>query len=149
MQQSSLQEVVLTFAEIESLLGGTLPDSARRNRGWWSNRNQGALQAMAWMTAGYLVEDIDFEQEQVTFRKPTIDYEIRRVGDTVLWNGLMVRALRRHMNLTQAQFAQQLGVRQQTVSEWEKGVYAPTRATSKHLSLVADQARFQYDRSES
>jgi hypothetical protein len=29
--------VVLTFAEIEDLLGSTLPDLARRNADWWTN----------------------------------------------------------------------------------------------------------------
>ena len=30
--------VVLTFAEIEDLLGFTLPDQARLHRGWWTDR---------------------------------------------------------------------------------------------------------------
>ena len=29
--------VVLTFAQIEDLLGFTLPDSARVDLGWWAN----------------------------------------------------------------------------------------------------------------
>jgi hypothetical protein len=29
--------VVLTFAEIEDLLGFTLPDAARLEQGWWAN----------------------------------------------------------------------------------------------------------------
>ena len=35
-------------------------------------------------------------------------------------------------------------MRQQTVSEWETGVYAPTRATSKFLTLVAERAGFNF-----
>jgi DNA-binding transcriptional regulator YiaG len=50
------------------------------------------------------------------------------------------------MGLTQAQFAEELGVRQQTVSEWEQGLYAPTRATAKHLTLVAERAEFIYSK---
>lgn len=30
-------QVVLTFAEIEDLLGAALPDQARMNREWWTN----------------------------------------------------------------------------------------------------------------
>jgi DNA-binding transcriptional regulator YiaG len=48
------------------------------------------------------------------------------------------------MHLTQQQFAAVLGVRQQTVSEWEVGAYEPTRATCHHLTLVAERAGFQY-----
>ncbi|MEQ8971112.1 MAG: helix-turn-helix transcriptional regulator [Coleofasciculus sp. C1-SOL-03] len=45
---------------------------------------------------------------------------------------------------TAAEFAQKLGVYQQTVSQWENSAYEPTLATSKYLMLVADQAGFDY-----
>ena len=144
LRRSNQRQLTLTFAEIEVLMGETLPDSARVKRAWWSNRSKGALQASAWMEAGYLVEKLDLDGERVTFRKPSIGYKVQRVGDTVQWNSDLIKALRLHMSLTQGQMAQELGVRQQTVSEWENGVYAPTRATSKHLTLVAEQAGFKY-----
>jgi DNA-binding XRE family transcriptional regulator len=56
----------------------------------------------------------------------------------------MVRALRIHMGVTQQELAGVLGVRQQTISEWEKGAYEPTRSTSKHLDRVAKEAGFSY-----
>jgi hypothetical protein len=34
--------VVLTFAEIEDLLGSTLPEEARRQQEWWANPATGA-----------------------------------------------------------------------------------------------------------
>jgi DNA-binding transcriptional regulator YiaG len=105
---------------------------------------KGALQASAWMEAGYRVEDVDLDRQQVTFRKSTIKYQVQRVGDTVLWNRELIKALRRHMGLTQVEFAQRLGVYQQTVSQWEKGAYEPTLATSKYLTLIAEQAGFKY-----
>ncbi len=46
------------------------------------------------------------------------------------------------MDLTQAEFAQTLGVRQATVSEWEAGIHLPSRATSKYISMIAEQANF-------
>lgn len=144
LRRSSQREVTLTFAEIEVLMCETLPDSARVKRAWWSNRSKGALQASAWMEAGYLVEELDLNAERVTFRKPSTGYKVQSVGGTVQWNSDLIKALRFHMSLTQGQLAEKLGVRQQTVSEWENGVYAPTRATSKHLTLVAEQARFTY-----
>ena len=66
------------------------------------------------------------------------------MGDTLLWNSELIKALRLHMGLTQVEFAERLGVRQKTVSEWENGVYAPTRSKSKHLELVAGIAGFRY-----
>jgi DNA-binding transcriptional regulator YiaG len=94
------------------------------------------------MEAGYRVEDVDIDRQQVTFRKSTINYQVQRVGDTVLWNSQLIKALRLHMGLTQAEFAQRLGVRQATVSQWENSAYEPTLATSKYLTLIAEQARF-------
>ena len=145
LRQSDQTHITLTFAAIEALLGEALPPSARSKRGWWSNRSKGALQATAWMSAGYLVETIDLESEQVTFTKPPAVYRVQCINDTLQWNSELIRALRLHMGLNQAAMAKELGVRQQTVSEWEKGVYTPTRASSKHLTLVAEKAAFRYE----
>jgi len=144
LRRSGQDELTLTFVEMETILGADLPPSARTRRGWWSNRSGGSLQASAWMEAGYHVEDLDLEQEQVTFRKPIRVYKVQRVGDTVMWNGDLVKALRFHMGASQAQLAQELGVRQQTISEWETGVYAPRRAMSKYLTIIAERVGFQY-----
>lgn len=144
LMQCDRSIVCLTFAEIESLMGVSLPNSARHQRAWWSNRSRGALQAAAWRGADYFVHVLDLEGETVTFRKPPDRYTVHQVNGAVIWNGELVKALRLHMKLTQNQLADEMGVRQQTVSEWEKGVYRPTRATSKHLMLVADQSGFPY-----
>ena len=81
------------------------------------------------MDAGYAVSSIDLAAREVVFRKLKRRYEVRRVGDTIQWDGDTVRhaALRMHLGVSQAQLAETLGMRQQTVSEWETGVDAPTR----------------------
>jgi DNA-binding transcriptional regulator YiaG len=145
LRESNQDEVSLTFAEIEVLMNDTLPNSARSKRAWWSNRSKGALQASAWMEAGYCVEDVDLDGQRITFCKPTTKPKVHRVGNTGVWNSELIKALRVHMGLTQAEFAERLGVRQQTVSEWENGVYVPTRSKSKHLELVAQTVGFAYE----
>jgi DNA-binding transcriptional regulator YiaG len=40
--------------------------------------------------------------------------------------------------------ADELGTRQQTISEWEKGMYRPRGASATLLSIVAERARFEY-----
>lgn len=136
-------ELTLTLAEIECLIQNPLPASAA-NRAWWSNRDgPSAVQSVAWIQAGYHVEAVDFEQQTVTFRKFQAEYHVQRQDDTILWNQDAVRALRKHMSLTQAKFAHELGVRRQTVSEWENGVYEPDRSTAKHLERVAQQQGFE------
>jgi DNA-binding XRE family transcriptional regulator len=142
--QSGQDELTLTFSAIETLLDGRLPATARTQRGWWSNRGQGAVQALAWMGAGYHVDDLDLAAERVTFRKPGLVYSVKREGDTVLWDADLVKALRHHMGMNQAEFADQLGIRQPTVSEWETGAYEPRRSSSKLLTLIAEKAGFIY-----
>jgi DNA-binding transcriptional regulator YiaG len=144
LRRSDRPEVTLTFAQIEAIIGEALPDSARTKKAWWSNRTKGALQSTAWMGAGFLAENINLSTEQATFRKPPTVYDVQRVKGTVLWNGDLIKALRRHMGLSQAEFAEELGVRQQTVSDWETGVYDPRLATSKYLTMVAEKAEFMY-----
>jgi DNA-binding transcriptional regulator YiaG len=144
LRLSDRSSIKMTFLEIERILQCPLPDSARKSKAVWSNRSRGALQAMAWMKAGYHVEDVDIEGEQVTFRKPILRYEVHREEGTVLWDGVMVKALRAHLGVSQAELSHILGVRQQTVSEWETGIYQPTRSRSKHLTMVAEGAGFTF-----
>lgn len=61
------------------------------------------------------------------------------------WDAESVRGLRRHMALTQEQLAGELGVRQQTVSEWETGAYRPRGASGRLLTLIAERAGYRYD----
>ena len=61
------------------------------------------------------------------------------------WDAEHIRDLRRHLGLTQRELADRLGTRQQTISEWEKGMYKPRGASSTLLSIVAERAEFTYD----
>ncbi len=60
------------------------------------------------------------------------------------WDAQRIRALRAHMGMTQQQMADELEVRQQTISEWETGIHKPHRSTQKTLSMVAERAGFVY-----
>lgn len=60
------------------------------------------------------------------------------------WNARAVAELRAALGLTQAEFARALGVRQQTVSEWETGRYEPRGASARMLGILAEQ-RAPYD----
>jgi len=60
------------------------------------------------------------------------------------WNGERVRALRHVLGVTQRALAADLGVRQQTVSDWETGVYRPRGASSRLLDIVAERAGLAY-----
>jgi DNA-binding transcriptional regulator YiaG len=61
------------------------------------------------------------------------------------WDRQNIQALRRYLGLTQREMAERLGTRQQTISEWETGMYQPRGASATLLSLVAEKANFKYD----
>ena len=60
------------------------------------------------------------------------------------WDSEHIRALRCHLGLTQRELANQLGTRQQTISEWEQGMYQPRGTSVTLLSVVAERAKFKY-----
>lgn len=60
------------------------------------------------------------------------------------WTAGRVAALRARLQLSQAAFAALLGVRQQTVSEWETGRYQPRGASARLLGMIAEE-RVPYD----
>ncbi len=60
------------------------------------------------------------------------------------WDSEYIQALRRHLGLTQRELAERLGTRQQTISEWETGMYKPRGASATLLSIIAERAKFKY-----
>lgn len=60
------------------------------------------------------------------------------------WDCQRIRALRQHLGLTQQQLADELGTRQQTVSEWETGMYKPRGTSSTLLTILAEREGFGY-----
>lgn len=67
-----------------------------------------------------------------------------RKRNPVNWDGQGVRALRQCLKLTQAKLAEELGTRQQTISEWETGMYKPRGTSATLLTIVAERSGFKY-----
>ncbi|MCC7088183.1 MAG: helix-turn-helix domain-containing protein [Chloroflexi bacterium] len=63
------------------------------------------------------------------------------------WSAESITELRARLGLTQAEMADALGVRQQTISEWETGRYQPRGASVRMLQFLAE-ARAPYDTAE-
>jgi DNA-binding transcriptional regulator YiaG len=63
------------------------------------------------------------------------------------WDSSSIKALRQHMGLTQEELADRMGTRQQTISEWETGMYTPRGVSERMLGMVAESAGFAYDAS--
>ena len=61
---------MLSFEEIESIIGKSLPVSAVRHRSFWANDFQDPQShARSWMQAGYRVAYVDREQKVVRFER--------------------------------------------------------------------------------
>ena len=65
-----------------------------------------------------------------------------RTPKRAAWDASSIRALRSHLEMTQQEMADELGARQQTVSEWETGKYRPRGVSAKLLDRVAEEKGF-------
>ncbi len=73
-------------------------------------------------------------------------YKQKSARDKALnWDASSVRSLRDHIGLTQQEMAERLGVRQQTISEWENQAYRPRGASVTLLRMVAEDSGFKYE----
>lgn len=61
------------------------------------------------------------------------------------WDAEAIRRLRRHAGLSQRELAQELNARQQTISEWERGEYAPRGTAARLLTRVAEDVQFPFE----
>jgi|WetSurMetagenome_2_1015567.scaffolds.fasta_scaffold66442_3 hypothetical protein len=64
-------EISMSFAQIERVLGFPLPPASRAHRAWWSNNASNSVMTKAWLAAGYVSEQVDMAGERLTFRKAT------------------------------------------------------------------------------
>jgi len=64
----------MTFGQMERVLGFSLPASARKHGGWWTNLADGShSQALAWLGAGWRVWRADLVGERVEFERIDAD----------------------------------------------------------------------------
>lgn len=62
--------VRLSFAQIEDLIEGKLPASARQDQPWWANeRGATHVHARAWLVAGRRTTHVDLNAQTVEFVK--------------------------------------------------------------------------------
>ncbi len=63
------QPVTMTFAEIDRIVPGGLPPSARKHRAWWANHAGTHVHAEAWLDVGRTVDAVDLNMQSVTFSR--------------------------------------------------------------------------------
>jgi CBS domain-containing protein len=61
------KEIQLKFDDVEAIIGGALPPSAREHRSWWGNEAVTHVQSQQWLDAGWRVSYLNLSEQRVTF----------------------------------------------------------------------------------
>ena len=73
LSSSGMDYILMTFAEVEEVIGDNLPRSAFQYRPWWSNNPSNHVNAYSWLRAGYKTADVDMAERKLAFRKASAD----------------------------------------------------------------------------
>ena len=73
LKKQSSSYIPMTFLDIEGLIEGRLPMSARKHRAWWSNNPSNSVITHAWLEAGYKSSQVDLEGGTLTFVRAAPD----------------------------------------------------------------------------
>ena len=68
----------------------------------------------------------------------------KNVPSNFTWGPKTIKSLRQCAGLSQSDLANLLGVRQQTISEWETDAYRPRGASIRMLNMVAEKYNFDF-----
>lgn len=68
-QPADQDRAQFSFQQIEEIIGGGLPASAREHRSWWGNDAVGHVQSQQWLDVGWRVAQINMTEETVTFAR--------------------------------------------------------------------------------
>ena len=68
-QPQDVNNIPVTFEQIERLLGFQLPATARRKAQWWENNTTRHVQARSWLDAGFMTQDVNIPNETLTFAR--------------------------------------------------------------------------------
>ena len=60
--------IALSFEQMEDIIGSPLPESARKHRAYFSNTRTHSI-SVAWLDAGFYVENIDYSRGIVSFKR--------------------------------------------------------------------------------
>jgi hypothetical protein len=68
LRKQQVQEVRLSFADIERITQTKLPASSRY-RAWWSNNSMNSVMTKVWLEAGFETEQVDMASRKLVFKR--------------------------------------------------------------------------------
>ena len=89
------EEIPMTFAEIEKVVGFKLPEKASGIRAWWSNNPSNNVMTRAWLAAGYVTERVDMGSRRLVFRRRLTDTASQASATSLLNEGRSIGFLDR------------------------------------------------------
>lgn len=69
LEEQNMDEVRMSFAEIEGVIGAKLPPSAHKHRPWWSNNASNSAMTKVWLDAGFRTEQVDMAGKKLVFKR--------------------------------------------------------------------------------
>jgi hypothetical protein len=73
-------ETAMSFADVEQVLGFSLPPAARRYRAWWSNNPTNSVITNAWLGAGFRSAQVDMAGQTLRFVRAAPGAQGRAAG---------------------------------------------------------------------
>jgi CBS domain-containing protein len=67
-----ISNLEMDFDTLEEIIQDELPEAARSHSSWWNNDYSTHAQATTWLSAGYLVDNVDLNAEKVFLRQTRV-----------------------------------------------------------------------------
>lgn len=67
LENSGSENIAMSFEQIERMIDGLLPASARKYEAWWSNSPVPGRQNEAWLRHGWLTADVNLKSRTIRF----------------------------------------------------------------------------------
>ncbi len=90
-QPTVVDRIDLSFDQVQHIIRGRLPDSARKHRSWWANDAQTHIQSRLWLEASWRVVDINLSEGRVTFARTRERDQLYLAFNTALQNELRAK----------------------------------------------------------